>query len=154
MGFILLSFGVGIFLVFISCLICVIYDRVSQKKKVYAKFERETSDWVDISRNYSVFAKYEVDNNEHRNQYLKGIYEAKKDFLDKLEELYGEELYPASCDGKKITYNKCLLVDRHKSLALQKVYNKVLSSRFVVEKPSEDELVKSYCDKLGIESES
>lgn len=154
MGFILLSFGVGILLIFVSCLICVIHDKVSQKKKVYAKFEKETSDWTDISRNYSVFAKYEVDNNEHRNQYLKGIYEAKKDFLDKLDETYGEELYPATCDGKKITYNKCLLVDRHKSLALQKTYNKFLSSRFVVEKPSEDELVKNYCDKLGIESES
>lgn len=159
MGFVLLIFGVGILLLFVSCLICVIYDKVSQKKKIYAKFEKETSDWTEVLRKYSVFARYEAGNdiaiaNEHHNQYLKDVYEAKRDFLDKLDELYEEALYPATCNGKKITYNKCLLVDRHKSLALQKTYNKFLSSRFVITKPTEDELVKSYCNKLGIESES
>ena len=159
MGFILLSFGVGIFLVFISCLICVIYDKVSQKKKIYAKFEKETMDWTEVLRKYSVFAKYEAGNdiaiaNEHHNQYLKTEYEAKRDFLDNLEEPYEEKLYPATCNGKKINYNKCLLVDHHKILALQKVYKKFLSTRFKVSKPTEDELVKSYCDKLGIKTES
>lgn len=159
MGFILLSFGAGIFFLFISCIICVIYNKVSQKKKVYAKFERETMSWEKVLRKYSIFSKYEAGNdiaiaNEHHNQYLKNVYEAKKDFLDKLDEPYEEALYPATCNGKKITYNKCLLVDRHKSSALQKAYQKFLSSRFVVTKPTEDELVKNYCDKLGIESES
>lgn len=155
MGFILLSFGVGVLLLFVSCLICVIHDKVSQKKKVYAKFEKETSEWNDVLRKYSIFARCEVDNrNEHYNQYLEGMFEAKRDFLDKLEEPYEEKLYPASCNGKKIIYNRCLLVDHHKTSALQKVYQKFLSSRFVITKPTEDELVKSYCDKLGIKSES
>lgn len=63
-------------------------------------------DWTEVLRKYSVFAKYEVDNNEHRNQYLKDVYEAKRDFLDKLDEPYEEALYPATCNGKKITYSE------------------------------------------------